>query len=86
MTLRENYEQILVDSGLFPEQATKILDTVIKDEFTYGVKWNDDVDAYPFPMKASLLRLIFQVALERIDRSMPQAWYRQYFVDMLETA
>lgn len=84
MTIREQLEKHLTDSGLFETQAKAVIDALIADdELTGSVmkdRWHEDVSLYPPQMLAVLTQSANAKALEWIDANKPQHWARGMFV------
>lgn len=85
MTVRENLENILVRYGMFQQQAQKVMDVAIPkiNELSddYQITWNDDCDVYQDEMYNFLFTMIKKEALEWIDEHIPNAWFRESFID-----
>lgn len=82
MTIREKLEAMLVEHGLFRNQARAIIDMVARDKHVrkeMAERWNDSVSDYP-PMFINVLWLhVRNHTLAWIDQNCPNAWYRSLF-------
>ena len=83
MTTRGKLEEMLVEMGMFEEQAVEVLDLAIPkmDEIAadYDITWNSPADGYPQVMYNMWFSSVKKVAKEWIAKNKPQAWYRPMF-------
>ena len=84
MTVREKLEAVLVNHGLWPEEATAVFDRMLDqrgdDLGMSEVKWNDPKEAYPTQLYAVILASLQQVAVEWIDEHKPKHFARAALV------
>lgn len=83
MTIQEKLVKMLFDRGMFPDEATKIVDqlkALPQSEAMQG-RWNDQSDDYPPALITALWLTTKQLALARIDEHCPMAWYRPLFTE-----
>ncbi len=88
MTLHEYFEKHLTNNGMFPKDATVVMDAVktnAEDNGTKDVKWSDPVGSdaplggYSPQLIAALTMTVNYEALKWIDANCPKAWYRAMF-------
>ena len=84
MNTREKFEFILVENGMFPEQAKKVMDVAIPEinaSNEYQITWDRPEQEYPEVFYSSVWVIQLKViALKWIDENIPRAWYRPMFV------
>jgi hypothetical protein len=85
MNVRDKTEHILVDLGMFQQQAQKVMDIAIPKINTisedYQIEWDNDCDIYEDEMYVFLFSIVKPVALEWIEEHVPKAWFKENFVD-----
>ena len=82
ITVRQKFESVLVERGMFPEQAKTVMNLAITEIDSSGIgqiTWNRPADEYPSSIYAVLMLTVEKVALEWIDANMPMAWFRPMF-------
>lgn len=81
MKLQEKFENMLVESGMFPEQAREVMQAVMDDEASESMRgrWQDDEEDYPSGLIAAIWYSVKDHAREWIDANCPKAWYRPLF-------
>ena len=82
MTVRQRLENQLFNMGMFPAQASAVMDRVVADKATESMqgRWEESADEYPTPLYTVLWISVTDHALEWIDKNAPLAWYRPLFV------
>jgi hypothetical protein len=85
MTVKEKLTNMLIERGMFLPQANEVmelavpkLNDLVED---YSVSLNSNSTDYPQVIYNVLFMSIRPVALKWIDDNLPQAWYRDMFVD-----
>jgi hypothetical protein len=81
MTFRQQFASELEGNGMFPDQAARVLVRYLDGPLGQSMlgRFDDEVSAYP-PAIVGVVRMgIKQVALEYIDETMPEAWFRPVF-------
>ena len=85
MTVKEKIEQILVDLGMFQQQAQKVMEIAIPkiDAISedYQIEWDNYYDIYEDEMYEFLFSIVKPVALEWIEEHVPKAWFKENFVE-----
>jgi hypothetical protein len=83
LTTKERFEKMLVDRGMFAEQAEKVMvpfmaemDGAAKD---YHYTWNSPASEYPDAIYTVGFMYLKRHALTWIDANLPKAWYRGMF-------
>ena len=71
MTIREKFLADLEGHGLWPNEAKAVMDIVEAEKHTQGVKWNDDITAYPTSMLAALRMNIWTAAADYLKKTAP---------------
>lgn len=83
MTTRERLKKMLVDCGMFDDQADEVLKEAIPkiESLTpnYRYTWDRPADEYPDAIYKVLWLLLRREALVWIDKNAPQAWFRPMF-------
>ena len=81
MKIIEKFEAMLVENGMFPEQAKAVMQEVVTDEASAPMsgRWTDDVDGYPPELFAVIWFSVKEHALAWIDANLPKAWFRSMF-------
>jgi hypothetical protein len=77
MTIRQKFEQMLYERGLFAEQATAIMDKVV--ELPENEVMRDPVDDYPPALVNVGWMSVKRAARDYIDETCPRAWFRPLF-------
>ncbi len=83
-TTREKFEKMLVDYGMFPQQAHEVMDAAIpvcdSSVDDYKFTWDRPSDEYPEALyNVVFVTTIKDVALEYIKKNCPNAWFRMIF-------
>lgn len=85
MTVREKIEQILIDLGMFQQQAQKVMDIVVPQidaiSEDYQIEWDNDFDIYEDEMYEFLFSIVKPEALKWIEEHCPKAWFKENFID-----
>lgn len=81
MNWNEFATKYLVDRGMFPEQAAKVLEIVKIRHPEMNDRWGDGVDGYPDVMINVVTISLKQTGLEWINHNLPMAWYRPMFAE-----
>ena len=83
MTTREKFEKMLTDRGMWPKEATAVMDLAIIeiDGDECGIKWGAPAGDYPNTIYAVLYLTIRPIALKYIDDTIPKAFYRSMFTE-----
>lgn len=74
-TFREYYQELLVEHGCWPDEATAILDKVAADtadDESMRRLWNDHTDAFPASLRAVVWIRIKKAAIEYIESTKPK--------------
>jgi len=85
MTVREKVENMLIEQGLFVQQAKKIMDisipkiNALSDDYT--ITWDSYWLDYEEEMYNFLFSLVKPEVLKWIDEHCSKAWFRDSFVD-----
>ncbi len=83
MTTREKLKKMLVDKGMFEDQAEEVMEMAIPkiEELTpgYRITWDRPADEYPAPLYSIFWLTLKEVAIKWIDANVPKAWYRPMF-------
>jgi hypothetical protein len=85
MTIREWAEHYLYDLGMFPDQASSVVDEFMTDPVVKSAmvgRWNDSIDTYPggaSKLGKFLAILLDDAAVEWIDKNCPEVWFRSVF-------
>lgn len=81
MNIRDVATNYLEECGLWPDQASLVMDVAEKDEkcALHG-KWDDSVDGYPATFRALVRLTVRGYALAWIDEHMPKH-FAQYMLD-----
>jgi len=82
MTFEDKLKEMLVECGLFEDQALAIMVIVKTDETNEPMlgRWGDDVEGYPQVILVLAWVAAKRAALKYIDANCPQAWFRPMFV------
>ena len=84
ITVKEKVENMLVEMGMFHQQAFKVMDIAIPiiNELSddYDVLWNEHWDVYGEDMYEFLFSIVKPEALKWIDDNIPSVWFRDKFV------
>lgn len=90
MTTREKLEGALMQMGLFNKQASAIIERCIpiidfqswEAADGYDITWDSPAEDYPSILyNIWMATVVKKVALKWIDKNIPQAWYREMFVE-----
>lgn len=81
MTLKEKLTAMLVERGLFPDQAKQIMESIITDPDNKSMsdRWSHDIEEYPEPMLKVLWLVTSTHTLNWIDENLPLASFRPLF-------
>jgi len=83
MSIQEKLVKMLFDRGMFPDEATRIIDqlkALPQSEAMQG-RWDDQSDGYPSAIITVLWLTTKRLALAHIDEKRPLAWYRPLFAE-----
>lgn len=80
MTFEDKLKAMLVERGLFDDQADEILALVKADEANKAMRgrWQDNIEEYPPQMIVVLWISVKDAALKWIDEHCPQASFRPF--------
>ena len=76
MTIRQFLEEQLVANGLWPNEATEVMDLVVAGNEPMQGRWNEDKTAYPSQLLTVLFLSAKAVAIKWIDENKPQHFAR----------
>ena len=83
MTTREKFEKMMVDRGMFANDAKKIMDIVISEydaNSDYQVTWNRPEYEYPEQIYSILWMVtVRESALKWLNENIPMAWFKVMF-------
>ena len=83
MTTRDKLKKMLVDCGLFDDQAEEIMKAAVieLDSATseYKITWDKPAREYPEVLYQAIWPYLCKAALAWIGANMPQAWFRPMF-------
>jgi hypothetical protein len=83
VTTKEKLTKMLVDNGMFDDQAKKVMEVAIPriEALTpdYKITWDRPAEEYPDPVYAAIWLHLRGIALEWIDENIPKAWFRPMF-------
>ena len=82
MTIEDKIREMLVEHGMFENDAAAVVETMKADEANEPMahRWNDNIEDYPPSILVVLWMEARNVALEYIDANCPKAWFRPMFV------
>lgn len=84
LTTREKLEYMLTQRGMYESQASKVMDMAIPElnklSDDYKITFDRPADEYPAVIYDLLFISIKPIALNWIDKNIPQAWFREMFV------
>jgi len=83
MTIEDKLEEMLVEHGMWPEQAEAVMEIMKVDDIHESMihRWGDDVEDYPQGLLLILWGSAKVKALEYIDANCPEAWFRPMFIE-----
>ncbi len=85
MTTREKFTKMLIDNGMFPEQAAEVMEMAIPEIEkvlpSYRITWDRPWTEYPASLYAIIFQDIKKQAMLWIDANLPKAWYRPMFAN-----
>lgn len=81
MTVEEKLKKMLIDHGMFEDQAVAVMELVKADKVNESMenRWNDEAAGYPPRLFVALWMSVSNHALEYIDEKCPKAWFRPMF-------
>jgi hypothetical protein len=83
MTTKERLKDMLVQNGMFEDQAEKVLEIAIprieSADPNYRITWNRPADEYPEPVYKSMWLYVRAAAKEWLAENAPEAWFRPMF-------
>ena len=79
MSVREYIHKWLTDRGLWPDEATVVVESTMKQEACDQVKWNDSAECYPPQLLAVLALSARELAVKYIDENKPKHFARPMF-------
>ena len=80
LTIRGVLEKKLFEIGMFPEQASEVLDDMEINMPEMKGRWTEGFAYYPEPMRPVLLLTAKSYALKWVDVNLPEAFYRQLLI------
>ncbi len=83
MTLKNRFLNDLIGNGLFPEQATAVIEYYLNSELgkTMKERMNDDESDYTEATLAAIWMSVRATAVQWIDKNIPLHWARPMFAD-----
>ena len=85
MTIREWAEKQLTDRGLWPDEASAVVDAYAEGEESMAHRWNDATEGYPVSLFAVLLLCLSDEAVRWIDANKPKHFARGMFTNEEES-
>ena len=83
MNTREKFESMLVENGMFENQAKQVMTVAIPvlDEMVdnYKFTWDRPSEEYPKELYSVVFLSLKPIALKWIDENIPLAWFRPMF-------
>lgn len=82
MTTKERLIEMCVARGMFEDQAKQVVElAIIKIDGmdNYKTTWDRPANEYPDSLYIVMFMIVKDVALEWIDKNIPQAWFRPMF-------
>lgn len=81
MTIRDKLTALLVDNGMFPDEARLILDRYLESDLGKSMqgRMDDSVTDYPPALHATVWLGVKATALKWISEHCPQHWARSFF-------
>ncbi len=82
MDFQKYGEKYLTDRGMFDDQASKIMKSVMvaPENDSMSNRWHDDIEGYLDTISILLGISLNDHALQYIDANIPKAWFREMFV------
>jgi hypothetical protein len=82
MTFEDKIKAMLVEHGMWDDQAEAVVEMLKADEINKSMvhRWNDDVEGYPLSVLTILWMKAKHAAIEYIDTNCPEAFFRSMFV------
>ena len=83
MTVEEKLKNMLVERGMFENQANAVMEAVKTDKGNEAMlgRWNEPANAYPETLYLVLWSSVKDAALAWIDENCPRAWFRPMFAE-----
>jgi len=83
MTIREMMETKLQENGLWPDEATAIMDAIEDEKCAESMngRWKDAADGYPPQLFAVSWMVVQTVAAKWLEENKPMHWARPMFSD-----
>lgn len=81
MTIEEKVKEMLLDCGLFPDQAQEIVEKAKAEIEEMTNRWDEAVEDYPPVFLAALWFPVKKHALAWVDENAPNARFREMFTD-----
>lgn len=83
LTTRERFEKMLIECGMFYDQAHAVMDKAIpvinEQSGDYDVTWDRPSTEYPDAVYNVLFLTVKPIALEYIEQACPNAWFGAMF-------
>lgn len=83
MTVREKFQQMLIERGMFDTQANEVMDLAIPEIQSmfddYQITFNSPADQYPSMIYGLIFLAIKPIALKWIEENKPMAWFKPMF-------
>ena len=83
MNTRERIENMLIENGMFKQQAVKVMEKAIPKLNSivenYDITWNGSASEYPDVIYNILYNAVKPIALKWINDNIPMAWYKPMF-------
>jgi len=81
MTVEEKIRKMLIQNGLSDDQTDEVIKLLKESDLTKSManRWSDSIDSYPSMIITVLWISAKKIALEYIDETFPQAWFRPMF-------
>lgn len=83
MTIEMKLKSMMVNYGLFPDMADKIMEAVKADpaNAVMAERWGEETDGYPVGILSIGWHSVCQHAVKVIDQDAPEHWARPIFAN-----
>jgi pyruvate carboxylase len=83
MTFRDKMQQMLVEHGLWPEEASQVMEQCVADKMLESMqgRWGDDVSGYPTQMSTIVWMSVKAIAVKWIESNKPMHFAKAILAD-----
>lgn len=79
MNFYDFFTKQLTSLGMFPNQAKDVMTITMERHSEMKGRWDEDITSYPQQLQNIIWLSIEDIALEYIEKNVPEAWFKPIF-------